>query len=95
MSRLQEFCAARSAPFPEDVSVRWAVDFAANEQEDGSEVSPSSVGETQRRQLSPSRIRAEVEAFEELGVTRLVLDLPPSQGQILKQLRRFAGVVAL
>ncbi len=90
LERLRAMCAARSLSFP-GISVRWSIHLVPGQAETAGEVSPTSVGEIRRRQLSPGEARADVDGFGSLGVERLVLDLPPNRGMFHEQMRSFAA----
>jgi len=69
--------------------VRWSPLIVA-EGEDSSG-SMSSRGEMNWNRYTPTMAREEIEAFEALGVTRLVVNLPAARGEYLDQLRTFAA----
>ena len=85
---LRAYCEKRGKPFPE-TAVRWSPLLVA-EGEDASG-SMSVRGEMSWNRYTPSMARKEITAFEALGVTRLVVNLPAARGGYLDQLRTFAA----
>jgi probable F420-dependent oxidoreductase len=92
VEKARQMCAEKSRPFP-PTSVRWSCHPVPEGDPGAGQISATSVGETQRRRLTPSQIRSEVGAYESLGVERIVVDVPANRGVYLEQLRKFAAVV--
>ena len=87
-AKIRAYCDRRGLPFPE-TAVRWSPLIVA-EGEDTSG-SMSSRGEMSWNRYTPTTAREEIAAFEALGVTRLVVNLPAARGGYLDQLRTFAA----
>lgn len=86
-NKLRVYCAERGKPFP-DTAVRWSPLIVP----EGTDTSGamSARGEMSWLRYTPTTVKQEIAAFEALGVTRLVVNLPAARGGYLDQLRTFA-----